>query len=63
MGGDRGILHPSIVEAANAAAKQQLPPTVRLGVSANSLCEGALRKSMGIQYVSLLHLVEEVTRS
>jgi hypothetical protein len=27
------------------------------------LCEGALRKSMGIQYVSLLHLVEEVTRS
>lgn len=63
MGGDRGILHPAIVTSANAVAKAQLPPTVRLGVSANSLCEGALRKSMGIQYVSLLHLVEEVTRS
>jgi D-lactate dehydrogenase len=63
MGGDRGILHPGIVRQATAAAKQHLPPTVRLGVSANALCEGALRKSMGIQYVSLLHLVEEVTRA
>ena len=63
MGGDRGILHPGIVRQATSAAKQHLPPTVRLGVSANALCEGALRKTMGIQYVSLLHLVEEVTRA
>lgn len=63
MGGDRGILYPSIVRSANALARKELPATVRLGVSVNSLCEGALRNSVGIQYVSLLHLVEEVTRS
>lgn len=62
MGGDRGILHPELIRAANASAKQQLPSTISLGVSANALCEGALAKTMGIQYVSLLHLVEEVTR-
>ncbi len=62
MGGDRGILYPSIVRSATAQARKELPATVRLGVSSNSLCEGALENSIGIDYVSLLHLVEEVTR-
>lgn len=63
MGGDRGILHPEIIRTANAPAKKHLPPTVSLGVSVNALCEGALSRTTGIQYVSLLHLVEEVTRT
>jgi len=62
MGGDRGLAHPGLVDAALRHEIAEIPAGVTLGVSANVLCEHALTERSGVQYTSLLDLVERVTR-
>jgi D-lactate dehydrogenase len=62
MGGDRGLIHPELVDAAVRSEVAEIPSHVTLGVSANGLCEQALTARSHVRYTSLLHLVERVTR-
>jgi D-lactate dehydrogenase len=63
MAGDRGLLHPELVEAATgeeAAEVRARPFAAHL--SANRTCEVALERSTGRPYISVVQLLEEVTR-
>lgn len=62
MGGDRGMIYPELVASALRSEKNEIPAGIEVGVSCNTLCEGALTRQTGIRYVSLLHLVERATR-
>lgn len=62
MGGDRGMIYPELVASAMRSEKNEIPAGIEVGVSCNTLCEGALTRQTGIRYVSLLHLVERATR-
>jgi D-lactate dehydrogenase len=63
MAGDRGLLHPELVEAATrqeAAEVTARPFDAHL--SANRTCEVALERTTGRPYASVVQLLEEATR-
>lgn len=65
MGGDVGIRHPELPTSAlrelahDIVLLDQSVPT--LGVVPNTMCASALREATGVNYVSLLQIVELVT--
>lgn len=63
MAGDRGLLHPELVEA---ATRDEAAEVVAAGcdahVSANRTCEIAMQRVTGRTYESVLQLLERVTR-
>ena len=63
MAGDRGLMHPELIEAATAAeAKEVRDGSFDACVSANRTCEIALEHTTGRPYASLVQLLEECTR-
>ena len=63
MAGDRGLMHPELIEAATTAeARQVSEGSFDACVSANRTCEIALEHTTGRPYTSLVQLLEECTR-
>jgi len=63
MAGDRGMLHPELPEAALAQEKAEVLPMTSNGYyAANSTCEIALSRVMGVSYQPIAALLESCTR-
>lgn len=63
MAGDRGIMHPDLVHAALAAERRDLTAIQADGYyAANTACEAALTREIGVRYRPLVALVEESSR-
>ena len=63
MAGDRGLLHPELIEAATADEAAEV--TARgfdAHLSSNRTCEIALERSTGRPYESVVQLLERATR-
>jgi D-lactate dehydrogenase len=64
MAGDRGLLHPELVDAAtHTEAAEVRARSYDAYVSANRTCELALERATGRSYVSIVQLLEEATRA
>lgn len=61
--GDRGFLIPELNEHGLAGLKEQLPLNVSRGFSNSRTCEIGLSLHSGINYQSIVYLVDEVTSS
>ncbi len=59
--GDRGFLHPELTESALNNLKESLPEDITGGYSTSRGCEIGLSNVSGIQYKSLLYLIDEAT--
>ena len=64
MAGDRGLLHPELVDAATRGRGRggAASGSFDAHLSANRTCEIALEHATGRPYVSVVQLLEEVTR-
>jgi D-lactate dehydrogenase len=63
MAGDRGLLHPELTAAATAPeAAEVTARSFAAHVSSNRTCELALEQATGRPYVSVIALLERVTR-
>ena len=63
MAGDRGLIHPELIESATAAeAGEVTAGSFEAHLSANRTCEIALEHTTGRPYRSLVQLLEECTR-
>jgi len=60
--GDRGFTHPELNAFGLRRLKPQLPPEVRAGYSTSRTCEIGLTTHSGIDYQSILYLVDRCTR-
>jgi D-lactate dehydrogenase len=60
--GDRGFTVPELNASALVGLKQQLPSSCREGYSTSRTCEIGLSVHSGVEYRSILNLVEECTR-
>jgi D-lactate dehydrogenase len=64
MAGDRGLLHPELVEAATRdEASEVCAREFDAHLSANRTCEMALEQATGRPYSSVVQLLERVTRA
>ena len=59
--GDRGFTVPELNASALTGLKQQLPPSCRHGYSTSRTCEIGLSLHGGIEYRSILNLIDECT--
>ena len=63
MAGDRGLMHPELIESATAAEASEVSSgAFDACMSANRTCEIALEHTTGRPYASLVQLLEECTR-
>ena len=60
--GDKGLFVPELNEWATRFAKSDIPPDCRLGVSTVSTCAAGLSERTGIPFISLVSLLEAVSR-
>lgn len=61
--GDRGLLHPELVESATREEKSELDRTPAVAyLSSNRTCEMGMRQATGRPYESFVFLLEELTR-
>jgi D-lactate dehydrogenase len=60
--GDRGFTFPELNASALSSLKDRLPHDCRQGYSTSRTCEIGLSHHSGIEYRSILYLVEECTR-
>ncbi len=60
--GDRGFYHPELTESALNNLKESLPGNITEGYSTSRGCEIGLSEVSGIQYKSLLYLIDKATR-
>jgi D-lactate dehydrogenase len=60
--GDRGFTIPELNAFGLRRLKKQLPPEVNTGYSTSRTCEIGLTTHSGIDYRSILHLVDQCTR-
>ena len=60
--GDRGFTVPELNAFGLRRLKKQLPPEVRTGYSTSRTCEIGLTTHSGIDYRSILYLVDQCTR-
>jgi D-lactate dehydrogenase len=61
--GDRGFNVPELNAFGLRRLKSQLPPEVQTGYSTSRTCEIGLTTHSGINYQSILYLVDECTRA
>jgi len=59
--GDRGFSHPELTESALNNLKESLPESVAEGYSTSRGCEVGLSTVSGLEYRSLLYLIDEAT--
>lgn len=60
--GDRGLLHPELVESATRDELRDVPTGAAAYVSSNRTCEMGLRQATGQPYESFLFALEKATR-
>ncbi|WP_116475463.1 FAD-binding and (Fe-S)-binding domain-containing protein [Zobellella maritima] len=60
--GDKGFTTPELNAAALSPLKAQVPPGCRRGISNSRTCEIGLSHHSGINYESILYLVDEASR-
>jgi D-lactate dehydrogenase len=59
--GDRGFSHPELNESALANLKNQIPANCSQGYSTSRTCEIGLTLQSGINYKSIVYLVERAS--
>ena len=59
--GDRGFTYPELNASALAPLKGQIPENCREGYSNSRTCEIGLSQHSGIEYRSILYLVDKVS--
>ncbi len=63
MAGDRGMLHPSLVDTASVEQAAEIGDrTFDVCLSSNRTCEVGMTRAMGREYSSFLYLLESATR-
>ena len=61
--GDRGFSHPELNASALATLRSQVPEGCVGGVSNSRTCEMGLSAHSGVQYQSIVYLVDRCTRA
>ena len=67
MGGSHGLQHPGIVHQALSAERNEVYNSCNaseaIGISCNPMCESALSNVMGVEFVGIVGIVDEVLGS
>ncbi|MFD2178893.1 FAD-binding and (Fe-S)-binding domain-containing protein [Veronia pacifica] len=61
--GDKGFTHPELNTAALSPLRAQVPENCREGYSNSRTCEIGLSENSGIEYRSILYLIDKVSRA
>ena len=61
--GDKGLFVPELNEWATRFAKGEVPHDCKIGVSTVSTCASGLSERVGIPFVSVVSLLEQVSRA